>query len=222
MNVSLCLQRKSLNVNSIRLYLCGLFQPAECIPVSEKLDEIFESITRNELWDYSHYDPIEYVVEVFGNGDAELSDYIESYKKALTGFYLTTKIVDYMKLVEKHEYKTIAIPRKLAKYDCHYCCRLSVKLRLNVTNEALDYVDRLWRKIATFFLLPSLTAILDVIVAGSVTITWLVPSHYIPKITIQLGRGAFFLCREQIFKMFVDNVVIYCEEHSTLVRINAL
>ena len=102
-NVCKCLQEMKLNVTMVRLYLCSLFQPGDCIPKSEKLDEIFQSISRQGLWDYSHFGPVEKVIREYAEGDAELNDHVEVYKKALTGFYLTTKIVDYMKAVNKEE-----------------------------------------------------------------------------------------------------------------------
>ena len=219
-NVCKCLREMKLDVTMVRLYLRGLFQPGDCIPKSEKLDEIFDAITANGLWNYSHFGPVEKVIQEYAEGDAELNGHVEEYKKALTGFYLTTKIVDYMKAVNEEEDEDPIILDDPAKYDSRYCRKLSVglKLKRKITNETLAYVERLWRKIAEEFYLPSLTSILERIVEGSLTITWRVQAHLIAKIDTQSFSSAIFFHQEGIDKITIDNQVVYSEEQA-LVRI---
>jgi len=46
------LREKQINMKDFCLFLEGLFPPGDCIPESSSVDEIFEVISHNKLWDY--------------------------------------------------------------------------------------------------------------------------------------------------------------------------
>lgn len=212
LTVSRVFQQKKIDVNSVRLFLCTRLgcKSSDCIPYSESLKEIFEGISRNGLWSYRNYAPIRDVVETFGAEYTELFGHIEAYENALAGFNLATKIVDYVKVnddIDKEE----DVLEKPMKYNRQFYRPLSLKLKLNVTNESLAYVDQLWKKLAKFFLLPSLTALLESIACGSLTVTWLVPCSFIEEITTNSLRSACFFRELGIAMVYVEEEVLYDE-----------
>lgn len=215
--VSRLLQRKNVDVNSVRLFLCSrleLDSSPDCIPKSQVLGEIFEAISRNGLWDYNNYTPIEDVIDIYGEEDGELLGHLEAYEKDLAGFLLTTKIVDYMRYsADADKQPTVENP---VVHNPDYYHSLSVKLRVNVTDESLSYLKNLWKKIAKFFLLPSLSVLLDSIVGGSLTVTWRVPSSFIRKIKAQLYRSSSLFRRLGITVIYDEEKILYSEELASM------
>ena len=64
--------------------------------------DIFEAISRHQLWDYTHCSPIMEISEKFGGDDPELTEW-KDYKLELAGFYATSKIVDYITVLKSEE-----------------------------------------------------------------------------------------------------------------------
>ena len=151
----------------------------------DDLDTIFDTITESWLWRYDHYGPLEELAETFLPEDDPARTQVTEYKSQLTGFYATTRIIDFVKLNELAE-DLEEIPDRVfspKKYNSHYQ-KLTVKLRLDrdVSELSLEYVAKLWKALAKEFHLPPLTVIMDKIVEGSLRITWLILPHIIDKI----------------------------------------
>ena len=85
--------------------------------------------------------------------------------------------------------------------------KVVLELKRKVSELSLVYVQKLWRSIAEEYDLPSLTAIVERIVSGSLEITWIVPVHMAQLIR---PRAKFFR-RHNIIMVSVDDTVVYNE-----------
>ena len=78
-----------------------------------------------------------------------------------------------------------------------------------MTEKSLEYVDKLWLSLAEYFLLPSLSALLDNIQRGCVEVSWLIPPHLGFQIVDNLQRNSSFLQSEEIVKVLLDGECVY-------------
>ena len=216
------LKKRDVDMEDFRLYILNLFPPGDIIPDTVSVADIFEAVSRHQLWDYMNYTPIEEIAKEFGGNDLELRGWIDDYKSELAGFKATTKIVDYIKLCSDE--KEIAdsdqsLREDIARYDRRYCRKLTVKLKSRVTEKSLDYIDQFWRSIADHFLLPSLSALLDSIQEGCVEVTWLVPTLSALQIQANIQDSTQFLEKLEVIRVIMEGEILYDEEGLEEVRI---
>jgi len=163
------LREKHINIKDFHLFLKNLFPPGECIPESSNVDEIFESITRNKLWNHWNYSPLEKVVHEFMGDDQEMKLWIDAYKKDLAAYKATTRLVNYIAFVDSDP-SGDGLPseeqveeQEPAKYDRRYYRKLSIKLETKFTSHTLEYLNDLWKELADLYNLPPLVKLLDCI-----------------------------------------------------------
>ena len=153
------LKKKEIDMSSFRIYVINLFPPGDIISETFSMAEIFEAISRHQLWDYSNYVPIEGIIREFGWDNPELSRWMNDYKSELAGFKATTKIIDYIRVCDEEDEiadSEVSLRQHMARYDKRYCRKLTIKLKSRITEKCLDYIDQFWRSIADHFFLPSL------------------------------------------------------------------
>ncbi len=90
------LEGRDINVKKFHLYVVNLFAPGDFFLNTLSLSDIFETVSRHQLWNYSHYTPIEHILNEFGENDPEMKKKMKDYKSEFAGFNATTKIVDYI------------------------------------------------------------------------------------------------------------------------------
>ena len=202
------LKSKQLDLEVFRFFVVALFPPGECIPQSSKVIEIFEAVTRHRLWNYWHYTPVEKIVAEYAPNDDEMKGLLDKYRKELSGYKATTKIAD---AIELYEIDELADPsrRLTVAYDQAYLQRLSLKLKTRVTEKSLEYVDDLWISLAEYFLLPSLSALLEKIRRGCIEVSWLIPPHFAFQIIANLQENSSFLQSKGIIKVLLDGNCVY-------------
>jgi len=211
------LREKPINIKEFRQFLKGLFPPGVCIPESSNIDEILEAITHNELWDHWNWSPLLRVVQEFVGDDQELKSCIEAYKKDLISYKATTRLVDYIAVVdsdpssEESSSEEQAKEQQPAKYDCQYYHKLSIKLETKFTSHTLEYLDDLWEEFADLYNLPPLVTLLDCVRTSSVLIVWLIPAHLAPRILRAAPHNVDFFRKHQITRIEFDGVCIYPE-----------
>ena len=213
LNVQRTLQSKDVIINEVRQFLFNFLQCEDFLPkMVSTFDEIFTAATINDLWSYQHYSPLERLTDHFLPDDPEIDGFMRDYKSNLTGFFLTTKLVDYI------EYRKLQTDDSdddseqlstLKKYNVQHYRKIKVTLELNrkVSELSLAYVHKLWRSLADEYELPSLTAIIDQILTGSLEVTWRVP----PQDALKIKARARFFRSNQIIQVFIDNVIVYDE-----------
>ena len=215
--VLLVLKRKEIEMDGFVAFVKSLF-PAEsiaCIPAElEKISTVFDTITNKALWSYMHYTPLTSIAEEFAKDDTQ--QLIESYETELANFCATTKLADFIALCQDEEKADPAAPLapNSAKYDSEYLNKLTIKIGRRVTNETLQYIVDLWKAVAKFFALPSLTALLDRVVAGSLVISWLIPHLFAMQIRVNStgGEATAFFQAHQIVEVKIDDDCLYRHE----------
>ena len=209
------MQLNKVDALDVHQFLVTYFE-GECdIPEVPDFTKIFNAMTTTKLWRYDHHGALEELAESFLPEDDPARAQVTEYKSQLTGFYATTRIIDFIKLNELEDREEIPghvfSPKK---YNSHYQ-KLTVELRLDrdVSELTLEYVDKLWRALAKEFHLPPLTAVMDKIVEGSLTITWLLLPHIIEKIRATYFKSVEFFQQHNIISIELYGVFkIYYEE----------
>ena len=210
LSVQKALASKSVDVSDVQQFLVNFFQHSECFRSLTTFSEIFAATTVNRLWDYQHYSPLERLTKRFLPNDQAIASSMTEYKANLTGFFLVTKIVDYIKYKGLEADDATEQPLTMKKLTPKQYRQIKVVLQLDrkVSELSLHYVHDLWCSFADEYELPCLTAVIDKIVAGSLEVSWLVLSHLIDRIT---PRSKFFR-RHGIILVFIDDVVLYDEK----------
>ena len=221
------LQEKTLDIQEFRLFVIARFPPGDCIPQSENLGNVFEAITRNGLWDFWNYQLLEDIVHQFGGDDKQMEDWMNKYKADLVGFKICTKIIHYLRVVESDSSfdesdQDQPTQQKLAKYDRKYFRKLSLRLKVKVTDQSLSYIDDIWRSVSEYLLLPPLAAILDCICKGSITVVWLIPIGLVPQLLKQIRQAGDFFQQQNIESVTVDDQCVYDKQISAVEQIQSI
>jgi hypothetical protein len=210
LEVQSALQSQSDNIiKKVRHFLITFFK---CdFPETTDLEKVFTTVTLNNLWDYHHHSPLEQLIDQFLPSDQEVGSLMRAYKARLSGFYLTTKLIDYI------EYQNLSAddsdeecdePSPKLTTKQYKKIKVVLQLERKISQVSLDYVVKLWQSFAEEYEIPSLTAVIDRIVAGSLEVTWRVPLHLANAIT---SRPHFFR-HHGIVLVFIDDVIIYDEK----------
>ena len=213
-NVCGRLEEVGVDINQFQLFVTNQFSPGYFIPTPPtSVKNIFEAITRNELWDYFHYSPLVRIARKFGSDDPKMEAWVEKYKKDLKSYQLIATIEDCIEA----ELDTCADPppAKKAKYDCRYLC--PVKWKTNFIDHSLKYLAEVWELFSAHYLVPDSppTALLHHIYIGCVSITWLVPSGLIPQLINRAKIDTTFFQEHRIIKVTVGDQCVYETETLT-------
>ena len=194
------------DIRKVRHFLITFFK--HDFSETSDLEKLFTTVTLNDLWDYHNYSPLEQLVNKFLPSDQEVGSLLKAYKARLSGFYLTTKLIDYI------EYQNLSAddsdeecdqPSPKLTTKQYKKIKVVLQLERKISQISLDYVVKLWQSFAEEYEIPSLTAVIDRIVAGSLEITWAVPQHIADAI---LPRSKFFQSHG-IVLVSIDDVIIY-------------
>ena len=198
------LEKKRVKVKDVRLFFVGYFEGDCNIPKRASLSEIFESITSAKLWRYDHYDPLQKVAEKFLLTHPAVC-HVTEYISKLAGFNITTRIIDFINLSELEDSKEDKNnPFSPKKYDQSYH-ELTVGLKLDrsvkLSELTLVKVDEIWKALQKKFNLPSLTAVVDKIVEGSLKITWLILPHVEKRLRALAAKSVDFFRHHNIISV---------------------
>ena len=200
------LKEKQINFEDLQTFLISCFPPGECIPRSSNINEIFEAITRHQLWDYWNYYPLEGIVQEFAPDDPEITSRIETYRQDLESYKVVTKLIDHITESPLDE-ERLEPP---AKYDKRYYQTLSFKLKMKFTDHTLKYIDDLWNKFSNLHGLPPRVALLDSIHNSCVPMH--IPSHLASQIRSTTPLSADFYRKHEITRVDLGEECIYQEE----------
>ena len=212
-DVRLALESNHIATSNVRTILVGMFPKCDKYIPKTNLEEIFDAATHHELWNYEHHSPVEKLVcRLLPDADHIIS-LIRKYKQHLSGFYAATKLIDYI------QYKSIDHQQgcnelTLKSYTEEQRRKLMVTLDIeprNITELSLKYVQDLWEQFTEEFKIPSLTAVLDSILSGSLVITWLVPLDVAEKIIISAHKSTTFFKKHGIISVTIS---VYSDELS--------
>ena len=208
LKVRLALQSQS-DISNVRHFLITFFKYD--FSETSDLEKLFTTVTLNDLWDYHNYSPLERLINNFLSNDQKVGSLMKVYKGRLSGFYLTTKLIDYI------EYQNLSAddsdeecdqPSPKLTTKQYKKIKVVLQLERKISQVSLDYVVKLWQSFAEEYEIPSLTAVIDKIMAGSLEVTWTVPQHIADAI---LPRSKFFRSHG-IVLVSIDDVIIYDEK----------
>ena len=92
-NVQRALQA-STDVKVVSDFLINFFRCK--LPETDDMQHLFQSVTLRNLWSYECYSPLEKLAKHLLPGNKEVGRLMTEYRARLSGFYLTTKIIDYI------------------------------------------------------------------------------------------------------------------------------
>ena len=84
----------SSDATRVRDFLITFFK--QDFPTSTKVKDLLQCVTLRNLWNYEHYSPLEKLIKHFLPGNEDIGRSMSEYKAHLSGFYLTTKIIDFI------------------------------------------------------------------------------------------------------------------------------
>jgi hypothetical protein len=207
------MEARNIKVSDVHHFMVASFQ-GFCIPEASDLTKLFNIVTEAKLWRYDHYVPLQQLAQQFLHDDEQVRKDTSDYRDRLSGFLTTTKIIDFIKLSELDESEDGTeqpfLPEKYKKYYR----KLKVKLKLDkkITELTLSYVNTLWESLAEEFDLPSLTAVIDKIIDGSLVISWLILPHIADKIQASSCKALRFYQRHGIVEVCIDGGSLYVEK----------
>ena len=216
-DVRSAMEVRQVDVQDIRQFLLTYFEGECCIPDVPNLRKVFENVSAAKLWRYDHYGPLEELAEAFLPDDDMAVVHLTEYVNQLSGFYATTRIIDLVDLSELDDPEEDNQPFSPKKYNRHYRkLTLELKLDRNVkfSEMTLEYVHKLWTALRKKFNLPSLTAVIDKIVEGSIKVTYLVLPHIAKRIKASCHTALDFFRHYGITKisLYNDLVTLYDEK----------
>ena len=211
-SVQLVLEANHITPEDVYAVLVGMFGCGGLIPKTN-LEEMFTAVTSQRLWDYTHHSPVEKLLRRF------LSDHLSlmrEYKAHLSGFYTTTKLIDYITYTNIDPIADNELDlEKLT--DANYQ-KLKVKLELDrkINTLSLKYVQELWEEFAEEFEIPYLTAVIGKILSDSLHITWLITPDMANKIATAARESTFFQNHPNIIYVAINDTVHYDEVNPIL------
>ena len=170
-------ESQRINESSVRQFLFNFFDCNKCFLSMTTFDDMFDAASLNCLWDFQHYSPLEKLAKRFLPNNQEVASLFNKYTASLTGFFSVTKVLDYIRSKQLNvSDRGESFTEQLSTLTSTQYQRISMVLEIEerVTELSLIYVHDLWCDIARQYNLPSFTAVLYNIIAGSVQITWLV------------------------------------------------
>ena len=208
LEVQSALQSQS-DIRKVRHFLITFFKYD--FPETINLEKLFTTVILSDLWDYNDHSPLEQLINKFLPSNQEVGSLMKAYKAHLSGFYLTTRLIDYI------EYQNLSADDSDEECDqsspklttkLYNKIKVVLQLERKISEVSLDYVVKLWQSFAEEYEIPSLTAVINRIVAGSLEVTWTVPQHIANAIH---PRSKFFRSYG-IVLVSIDDVIIYDEK----------
>ena len=208
-SIQYALEANNVTGEDVRQFLVRMFcQAGDCIPKTDKICDIFDSITVNNLWSYDNHYVLEKLVKRY------LPDHvseISEYENHLSGFYATTKLIDYVRDKNLKCYEEAPSEHSLDRYTTEHYRKLMVNLEIQnrLSQLSMTYVQDLWKSFVNQFNIPSLTAVIDKILEGSLQIVWLVLPHVADLICGAAEQSGQFFREHDIVFVAIDDHILY-------------
>lgn len=203
------LEANNVTGEDVRQFLVRIFcRAGDCIPKTDKISDIFDSVTVNNLWSYDNHDVLEKLVERYlPDHVSEISEYVNH----LSGYYATTKLIDYVNAKNLRCYEEALSEHSLDRYTTEHYRELTIILDIDdkLSQLSMMYVRDLWKSFVNRFNIPSLTAVIDKILEGSLQIVWLVLPHVADLICGAAEHSEEFFREHNIVFVAIDDHTLY-------------
>ena len=200
-------EEAKIKVKDVRQYLIGIFECGDqCLPRAN-VEDIFNAVTSKKLWNYRHYSPVENFIKYFLPSKTTL---MTDYKKNLTGFYTTTKLINYIRKMEDEDSSNkLSLQSAI---EVHYCrLRVVLETKRTISELSLQYVQDIWTSFAEEFKLPFSTADIEKVLKGSLEVVYLILPHVAEKITLAASsqKAITFFHKLHTVYVTIDDHPIY-------------
>ena len=215
------LQSREISVEDVQTFLItmysspdsrdGSYMVTTVIESAGSLDEIFRALSKYGLWDYLNYYLLQSIIEEFASDDNELNGMMEQYQRDLTGHILTLKIQTHLDAVGEHSADE-NVPVSSPQHKHKLFKKLTVKVKANVADYSLNYVNDLWQSLTIQFALPQVAMILHEIAEGCIGITWLIPANLIKYVARMAQKTSSVFAEKRILRVMLEEQCIYSIE----------
>ena len=218
------MEARQVKVKDAHQFLVSFFQSESCIPEAPDLTKLFNIVTEAKLWRYDHFSPLRELTEKFLPENNPARKLVSEYKNQLSGFYTTTKIIDFIDVSELDDpeddsdsdsedgAKQSLSPKEYKKLYRELKVTLKLDRKIKLSDMTMSYVDTLWKALIEEFNLPPLTAIIKKIVGGSLIISWLVPPQVSSVIAASYSKALGFYLQHNIARIELDGSILYTDE----------
>ena len=154
--------------------------------------------------------PLKQLAESFLPEDNPVRKRITDYRSQLSGFYTTTKIIDFIDLSDSEDHPQQDFsPEKYKPYYRKLTLTLKLDRKVKLSDLTRKYVDTLWKALIEEFNLPPLTVVIDKIVKGSLIVSWLIPQEVATMILGSYSKAIRFYEQQNITQVKIDDKVLY-------------
>ena len=163
---------------------------------------VFAILSGIQKWKCDTIAPLEEICIHFGCRNTDLMKLINEYKSSIAGFRATTRIIDHMNTMDLD---------KVGRSNDGYFHDLSCKLRANISEKCLDYIDQLWASLIVQLPIPPLPALLRHIRAGCIEVMWRISATTAQDIRGTKERLKEVAQRFEIIRVELDQEILYGE-----------
>ena len=213
------LQGKNIDLSNFRLFLIAHYLPEEddndtraidpskfisqVLGTPQNVSEILESLLIHRLLSYKNFDVLRSIIDHYASDDIEMKTKLDEYEQELAGYFLVTKMKDYLNAeIEQNEHSEL---------DPNLLDELSLKVKANVTEKTVTYVSELWKSLIRQVKLPVTAVLFHRIAEGCVKITWLLPCHLTTFTTRRLQESTNYFQEENILQVTIAGRCVYDE-----------
>ena len=213
------LQGKDIDMSNFRLFLTAHYLPEEddndtraidltkfvsqVLGTAQSVSEILQSLMIHRLLNYKNFDVLRSIINHYASDDVEMKVKLDEYEQELAGYVLVTKMKDYLNAEIQQSEQSESDPKLLDE--------LSLKVKANVTEKTLTYVNELWKSLVRQIKLPVTALIFHKIAEGCVEITWFLPSHLTEFTTRRLQESTNYFQEENILRVTIADRCVYEE-----------
>ena len=218
---------QSVDIKELKHDIKNIFEDVgDTISSSSDVYEIFQQLTEEHFWSFSDINRLTALAELYIEDDSEIKKAIEKYNDNLIGYKTCTLIGEKINLDSMqqesdkelgHEKDEVIEEKDPSYHNITTRKKLVVTILkkeggvlVNVSDLCLLYVEEIFKKMKRRFNLK-LDAVLKKVAAGSIKITWYIPSISAWKILDQLPESLQFLKEEGISTMFLEDVLIFSD-----------
>ena len=157
------MEARQVKVKDVHQFLVSFFQTESRIPEAPDLTKLFNIITEAMLWSYDHYSPLKELTEKFLPDNNPARKLVSEYKNQLSGFYTTTKIIDFIDLSELDDpeddsdsdsedgAKQSLSPKEYKKLYHELKVTLKLDRKIKLSDLTMSYVETLWKALIEEF-----------------------------------------------------------------------
>ena len=213
------LQGKGIDMSNFRLFLTAQYLPEEddndtraidpskfvsqVLGTAQNVSEILESLMIHRLLSYKNFDVLRSIISHYASDDIEMKTKLDEYEQELAGYFLVTKMKDYLNAeTEQSEHSEL---------DANLLDELSLKVKANVTEKTVTYVSELRKSLVRQVKLPATAVLFHRIAEGCVKITWLLPCHLTEFTRRRLQESTDYFQQEKILRVTIAGRCIYEE-----------